>query len=157
MKIILLHVGKTQDSYLSEGIHDYSRRISHYTGFETISISVPKASKNANITENKKREAELISAKLQPSDYVVLLDEAGQEMQSTEFAKFLSQRMNASVKRLMFVIGGPFGFHENVQARANIKLSLSRMTFSHQIVRIIFLEQLYRAFTILRGEKYHHE
>lgn len=156
MKVVLLQVDKTQDSYLIEGIDNYSRRLGNYADFRTITINVPKAVRQRSHNEQKLEEARLILAELAPEDQLILLDEKGKEYTSVDFSKFLSQKQNASVKRLVFLIGGPFGFDESVYKRANAKLALSQMTFSHQMVRLLFVEQLYRAFTILRGEKYHH-
>lgn len=157
MKILLLQVDKTQESYLTEGIDIYARRLANYTSFEMLTISVPKNVRQRSFAEQKTEEAKLILKQLQPDDQLVLLDERGKELGSVEFSKFIAQKQNASVKRLVFLIGGPFGFGQELYDRANSKLSLSKMTFSHQMVRLFFLEQLYRAFTILKGEKYHHE
>ena len=156
MRILLLQIDKTQDSYLAEGIDVYVKRLRNYTTFEVNTINVPKAVRQRSIGEQKTEEARLISGQISPDDLVLLLDENGKEMSSVEFSGFIAQKQNASVKRLVFIIGGPFGFDEQIYKRANSKLSLSRMTFSHQMVRLFFTEQLYRAFTILKGEKYHH-
>lgn len=157
MKILLLQVDKTQDSYLTEGINIYTKRLGNYTAFETSTINVPKNVRQRAHNEQKLEEARLILKFLQTDDVLVLLDERGNEYSSLAFATFIRQKQNASVKRLVFLIGGPFGFDETVYQRANLKLSLSKMTFSHQMIRLFFVEQLYRAFTILKGEKYHHE
>lgn len=156
MRILLLQIDKTQDSYLAEGIEVYVKRLKNYTTLDVNTINVPKAVRQRSVGEQKTEEAKLIFGQITPDDLVVLLDENGKEMGSVEFSAFLSQKQNASVKRLVFIIGGPFGFDEQIYKRANSKLSLSRMTFSHQMVRLFFTEQLYRAFTILKGEKYHH-
>jgi 23S rRNA (pseudouridine1915-N3)-methyltransferase len=156
MKVILLQVDKTQDNYLVEGIEIYSKRLGNYTDFKTLTISVPKAVRQRSHNEQKLEEARLILSELSPEDHLVLLDEKGKEFTSVEFSKFISQKQNASIKRLIFLIGGPFGFDESIYKRASFKLALSQMTFSHQMVRLFFVEQLYRAYTILKGEKYHH-
>jgi 23S rRNA (pseudouridine1915-N3)-methyltransferase len=153
---VLIQVDKTQDAYLSEGIALYSKRLGNYTSFSTLTINVPKAVRQRSHNEQKLEEAKLIMTELSNEDTLVLLDEKGKEYTSVDFAKFISQKQNASVKRLVFLIGGPFGFDESIYKRANSKLALSQMTFSHQMVRLFFVEQLYRAFTILKGEKYHH-
>lgn len=157
MKIILLQVDKTQDSYLNEGISIYTKRLKNYADFETLTVNVSKNVRQRSISEQKNEEAKLILDAIKTDDVLVLLDEKGKEYTSAEFAKFISAKQNASVKRLIFLIGGPFGFDEKIYARANAQLSFSKMTFSHQMIRLFFTEQLYRAFTILRGEKYHHE
>ena len=157
MKVLLLQVDKTQDSYLSEGLRIYQKRLSNYCSLEDHTINMPKEVRQRSIPEQKKAEATQIIKLLKTEDVLILLDENGKELSSVEFASFLRQRQNSSVKRLVFLIGGPFGFDEEIYNRANFKISLSRMTFSHQMVRLFFLEQLYRAFTILKGEKYHHE
>jgi 23S rRNA (pseudouridine1915-N3)-methyltransferase len=157
MKILLLQIDKTQDSYLTEGIEIYAKRLKNYCTFEIVTINVPKAVRQRTHNEQKQEEAKLILAVISPDDQLVLLDEKGKEYSSTEFSGFISQKQNASVKRLVFLIGGPFGFSDSIYKRANLKISLSQMTFSHQMVRLFFVEQLYRAYTILKGEKYHHE
>lgn len=156
MRILLLQIDKTQDSYLAEGIDIYVKRLKNYAAFDINTINVPKAVRQRSVGEQKTEEARLISGQIGTDDQVILLDENGKEMGSVEFSGFIAQKQNASVKRLVFVIGGPFGFDEQIYKRANARLSLSRMTFSHQMVRLFFTEQLYRAFTILKGEKYHH-
>ena len=156
MKVVLLQVDKTQDNYLVEGIENYAKRLSIYTDFKTVTISVPKAVRQRSHNEQKLEEARLILSEISTEDQLILLDEKGKEFTSVDFSKFISQKQNASVKRLIFLIGGPFGFDDSVYKRANFKLALSQLTFSHQMVRLFFVEQLYRAFTILKGEKYHH-
>ncbi|MBA3665280.1 MAG: 23S rRNA (pseudouridine(1915)-N(3))-methyltransferase RlmH [Bacteroidetes bacterium] len=156
MKVVLLQVDKTQDSYLAEGIDIYTKRLSNYTDFRIVTINVPKAVRQRSHNEQKLEEARLIFTEIAPEDHLVLLDENGKEFNSVDFSKFIAQKQNASIKKLVFLIGGPFGFDESVYKRANVKLALSQMTFSHQMVRLFFAEQLYRAFTILKGEKYHH-
>jgi 23S rRNA (pseudouridine1915-N3)-methyltransferase len=156
MRILLLQVDKTQDSYLSEGIDIYAKRLKNYTAFEINTINVPKAVRQRTVGEQKTEEGRLILGQLSGEDQVILLDENGKTFSSQEFSGFIARKQNASVKRLVFIIGGPFGFDQQVYNRANGSVSLSRMTFSHQMVRLFFTEQLYRAFTILKGEKYHH-
>ncbi|MBA2613869.1 MAG: 23S rRNA (pseudouridine(1915)-N(3))-methyltransferase RlmH [Bacteroidetes bacterium] len=156
MKILLLQIDKTQESYLAEGIEIYAKRLKNYCTFEIVTINVPKAVRQRTQAEQKQEEAKLILAVVLPDDQLVLLDEKGKEYSSMDFSALIAQKQNASVKRLIFLIGGPFGFSETIYKRANSKLSLSQMTFSHQMIRLFFVEQLYRAFTILKGEKYHH-
>ena len=156
MKTILLLVGKTQNKNFQAGISDYSERITHYMPFEIKVIPELKNTRNLNEEQQKVREGELILKELQPADTVVLMDEHGKELRSIELAQWLQGKQNIS-RRLVFVIGGPYGFSPDVYARANEKLSLSKMTFSHQMVRLIMVEQLYRACTIIKGEPYHHE
>ncbi len=156
MKVLLIQVDKTQDAYLKEGIETYTGRLKNYAAFETVTISVPKNLRQRSIGEQKTEEGKLILNSISPDDTLILLDEKGKEYTSVDFAKFITQKQNASVKRLVFLIGGPFGFDEVIYKRANLKISLSQMTFSHQMVRLFFTEQLYRAFTIIKGEKYHH-
>ena len=157
MKIKLIVVGKTNAKYLLEGEREYENRLKHYTKFEEIIITDVKQSGKLSENELKKKESQLILGKLENSDHVILLDDKGKSYSSVEFANFLQQKMNSSLKSLVFVVGGAFGFSDEVYQRANSKVSLSKMTFSHQMVRLIFKEQLYRGFSILRGEKYHHE
>jgi 23S rRNA (pseudouridine1915-N3)-methyltransferase len=157
MKICLLVIGKTDEAYLQKGIEIFLKRIPHYISFEMKVIPDLKNSKNLSEQQQKEKEGELIIQQVNNSDELFLLDEQGIESTSVEFARFLERKMIAGIKRLVIVIGGPYGFSGNVYARANGKLSLSRMTFSHQMVRLIFAEQLYRAMTILKGEPYHHQ
>jgi 23S rRNA (pseudouridine1915-N3)-methyltransferase len=154
VKILLLQIGKTDESYLQEGCSIYESRLKHYVGFDTETILWNK--KNISIEEQKNQEGQLILKKINIQDFLVLLDEKGREFNSMEFSHWIQKNMNAGIKRLVIVIGGPFGFSDDVYARANQKIALSQMTFSHQMVRLFFLEQLYRGFTILKGEKYHH-
>ena len=156
MKTILLLVGKTQNKNFQAGISDYSERITHYMPFEIKVIPELKNTRNLNEEQQKVREGELILKELQPADTVVLMDEHGKELRSIELARWLQGKQNIS-RRLVFVIGGPYGFSPDVYSRANEQLSLSKMTFSHQMVRLIMVEQLYRACTIIKGEPYHHE
>lgn len=157
MKISLIVLGKTDETYLKAGIAEYESRINRYIKFSIVEI--PGLKNTTNISKNlwKAKEAEKLIPHLASSDFVVLLDEKGKEIGSVEFSGFLNQRASGSIKHLVFVIGGPYGFDDSVRKRAGQIISLSRMTFSHQLVRILFLEQLYRAFTILRNESYHHE
>ena len=157
MKIKLIAIGKTDEKYLEEGIEKYLKRLKHYNPFELIVISDIKQGGKFTAEKLKEEEGKLILQKVQESDQLVLLDEKGKNFSSTEFANFLQKKMNTVNANLIFVIGGPFGFSPSVYQRANEQISLSRMTFSHQMVRLFFTEQLYRGFTILRGEKYHHE
>lgn len=156
MKTILILVGKTQSKIFKVGIDDYVSRIEHYMPFSITTISELKNTKSLSEDQQKQKEGELILKEIQPSDTVVLLDEHGAEFRSIEYANWLKQKQNTA-RRLIFIIGGPYGFSPDVYARANEKISLSRMTFSHQMVRLIFTEQLYRACTIIKGEPYHHE
>ena len=157
MKTVLLMVGKTVDKHLVAFMEDYVERTKHYMTFDVEVIPDLKSTKNLSEEVQKEKEGELIQKALQPGDYVVLLDEGGKEMRSIEFAQYLRHKMNTLSKRLVFVIGGPYGFSQKVYQAATEKMSLSRMTFSHQMVRLIFVEQLYRAMSILAGSPYHHE
>ena len=157
MKISLIVIGKTDEEYLQKGLEIFLKRIPHYIVFEMKIIADIKNSRNLSEEQQKEREGELILQQIISSDELILLDEQGLEASSIEFARFLEKRMLSGIKRLVFVIGGPYGFAENVYSRANGKISLSKMTFSHQMVRLIFAEQVYRAFTILKGEPYHHQ
>lgn len=157
MNIELIVVGKTDMKEVEALVTMYSKRLNHYVRFAITTIADVRNTKKLSEGEQKRLEGEAILRLLAPSDYVMLLDEHGAELRSIEFADLIEKRMSAGIKRLVFIIGGPYGFSDAVYARANGKLSLSKMTFSHQIVRAIFLEQLYRAFTILKNEPYHHE
>jgi len=156
MKSVLIQVGKTIDKHFQAGISDYAERISHYMPFSIVTIPELKGTKSLSEQQQKQAEGNLILQLIQASDTVVLLDERGKEFRSADYARWLSQKQQTA-RRLVFVIGGPYGFSEAVYARANEQISLSRMTFSHQMVRLIFTEQLYRACTIIKGEPYHHE
>lgn len=156
MKTELIQVGKTVNKHFVSAIDDYCQRISHYMPFETTTIPELRNTKSLSEQQQKEREAELILKLIQPSDTVILLDEHGREYRSVEFASWL-ERQQQTARRLVFVIGGPYGFAPSVYDRANGKVSLSPMTFSHQMVRLIFCEQIYRACTIIKGEPYHHE
>lgn len=157
MKISLTVVGKTTDRHFIAGIDEYVQRICHYVPFSIDVIPELKGTKNLSEKEQKEREGELILKSFQPGDYIVLLDEHGRERRSIEFAQWMQKRMAAGPKRLVFVVGGPYGFSPAVYAAAQEKVSLSQMTLSHQMVRLLFTEQIYRAMTILNGEPYHHE
>ncbi len=157
MKITLLLVGKTTESYLNQAIEEYLKRLRRYVAFEISVIPELKNAKNMSFDQQKEREGVAILNAIEPSDDVVLLDEKGAQYSSVEFASLLEKKGLSSVKRLVFVVGGPYGFSGDVYNRANGKLSLSRMTFSHQMIRLLFVEQVYRAMTILKGEPYHHE
>lgn len=156
MKITLLVIGKTDEAYIRAGIEEYAKRLVRYVPYEMKILPDIKNSKNMSEGVQKEKEGELLLGQIASSDYVILLDEKGREYDSVGFSEFVAQKMLGGVKGLVFVIGGPYGFSEAVYQRANEKLSLSKMTFSHQMVRMIFTEQLYRAMTIMRGEPYHH-
>jgi len=157
MKITFIVIGKTNQSALIQLIDDYQRRLKHYINFESLTIPELKNSKNISEKEQKEKEGELIIKQLEAGDEVILLDEKGKQFTSVAFSEFIAKKIMSSNKRMVFVVGGPYGFSENVYDRANCLISLSAMTFSHQMIRLIFVEQLYRAFTILKGEPYHHE
>jgi 23S rRNA (pseudouridine1915-N3)-methyltransferase len=157
MKITFLTVGKTEDAYLKEGIDKYVKRLKHYTKLELTEIPELKNTKALSPEQQKAKEAELILKKINPLDFVVLMDEKGVEFTSTQFAAYINKKEISTSANLIFIIGGPYGFDISVYQRANDKISLSRMTFSHQMVRLFFVEQLYRAYTIMKGEPYHHE
>ncbi len=157
MKIILLTVGKTNDINLIKLVEEYQNRLKFYIPFESVVIPELKNTKNLSVAEQQEKEADLILKQIETTDDIVLLDDKGKLFTSVGFSEFLAKKMLASYKRTVFVVGGPYGFSERIYQRANSKLSLSAMTFSHQMVRLIFVEQLYRAMTILKGEPYHHE
>ncbi len=156
MKTELILVGKTDNKHFVAGISDYVERIGHYMPFHIMTIPDIKNTKKLSQEQQKAIEGELLMKQLQPSDTVVLLDEHGKEFRSTTFAEWLQKKQHTA-KRLVFIIGGPYGFSPAVYERADEQISLSKMTFSHQMVRLIFAEQLYRACTIIKGEPYHHE
>lgn len=156
MKTLLLLVGKTTDKHFQASINDYVERIGHYMPFELVTIPELKNTKHLSEQQQKVAEGELILRQLQPQDTVVLLDEHGRELRSVELAQWLQQKQ-ATARRLVFVIGGPYGFSPAVYTRAQEQLSLSKLTFSHQMIRLIFTEQIYRACTIIKGEPYHHK
>lgn len=156
MKLTLLVVGKTTDPHIIALIEDYKKRLSHYLPFDMMVIPELKNAKNLSFDQQKQQEGELIIKAVGPTAQVILLDEHGKEYRSIEFADYMQKRMSAG-QDLFFVVGGPYGFSPDVYNRANGKISLSQMTFSHQMIRLIFVEQIYRAMTILRNEPYHHE
>ncbi len=156
MKVTLLQIDKTTESYLNEGISIYLKRLKNYTAFDISTINVPKAVRMRPEAEQKSEEAKLILKQLKETDHLVILDEGGNLLNSVGFSEFLGKKALQNVKNLVFLIGGPYGFDEIIYKRANYKLSLSPMTFSHQMIRLFFVEQLYRAFTISKGERYHH-
>ena len=157
MKIVLLSVGKTSNDYVKAEFVSYVKRLSHYIDFESIEIPNIKNSKNLSKIELKRKEGEYITKVLLSNDYIVLLDENGINLNSIDFSKKIEKYMLNSYKRIVFVIGGAFGFSNEIYYLYNEKLSLSKMTFSHQMVRLFFIEQLYRSFTIINNEKYHHK
>ena len=156
MKITLLVVGKTTDAHIDTLIQDYQKRLTHYLPFSLVVIPELKNTKSLTMEQQKLAEGELILRQLTPSTDMILLDEKGRDYRSVEFADFLQKKMSSG-RDVVFVVGGPYGFSQSVYDRANGKISLSQMTFSHQMVRLFFVEQIYRAMTILRGEPYHHE
>ncbi|MCC4211091.1 23S rRNA (pseudouridine(1915)-N(3))-methyltransferase RlmH [Leeuwenhoekiella parthenopeia] len=157
MNIKLLCIGKTDDRNLEELIAVYTKRLKFYVNFEFEIIPDLKKTKNLSEEQQKEKEGELILNKLQSQDELVLLDENGKDFSSVKFADYLQKKMNSGIKTLVFVIGGPYGFSPQVYAAARGKVSLSKMTFSHQMIRLFMTEQVYRAFTILRNEPYHHQ
>ena len=156
MKVLLLVVGKTEEGCWKEAMDVYSRRLVRYIPFETVVINEPKKH-DRSVSQLKEREGRLVVQTLEADDCCILLDERGQEFTSREFASYIEKKMLSSYKRLVFVAGGPYGFSDEVYARVMERLSLSKMTFSHQMVRPVFVEQLYRAMTILHGGQYHHD
>lgn len=157
MKIKLIAIGKTDSKELEGLISLYTNRLKHYVKFEVLIIPDIKNTKNLSESEQKRKEGQAILKQLIPSDILILLDEKGKQFSSIEFSGLLQKRMNSGIKNLLFVIGGPYGFSSFVQERANQKISLSKMTYSHQMVRLFVVEQLYRGFTILKNEPYHHQ
>ncbi len=157
MKISLLVIGKTDAGYFSQGIQEYENRLKHYLPFEMQVILDIKNVKNLSEEQQKEKEGELILKNLLAGDYLVLLDERGKDFSSLQFASYIEKKTHTISKRLIFVIGGPYGFSKAVYDKAAEKISLSKMTFSHQMIRLVFVEQLYRAMTILNNEPYHHE
>ena len=157
MKIKLIYVGKTSKSFLEDGEKEYTKRVKRYVPFETIELPDIKNAKKRSEAEIKNLEAETILKNIKPNDVVILLDEKGKEMTSVKFSKYIQKQFNSGSQGLVFVIGGPYGFSDSVYERSNDKLSLSKLTFSHQMIRMFFIEQLYRGLTILKGEPYHHE
>ena len=157
MTIKLLAIGKTDNKQLQLLIEDYTKRIGYYIKFELELIPDLKKVKHLSEAQQKQKEGELILAKISSTDCLIILDENGKQFDSIAFSSYLQKHMNSGIKRLVFVIGGPYGFSEEVYKKANGKISLSKMTFSHQMVRLFVVEQLYRGFTILRNEPYHHK
>ena len=156
MKVKLILVGKTDLKYINEGNAEYQKRLKHYLPTEIVIIPDIKNTKNLSEKQQKNKEGELILNQIKEGGFIVLLDENGKQFSSVEFSKFVEKQMVSGLRNLIFIVGGPYGFSEDVYKKANVKISLSKMTFSHQMVRLIFLEQLYRAMTILKGEPYHH-
>lgn len=157
MKITLAVIGKTEAAFVRQGIEEYVKRLKHYVQFNILYIGDAKATRNMSEAQQKVVEGRALLAAIEASDHVVLLDEHGTERTSTDYSRWLQRRMASGSKRLVFVVGGPYGFSQEVYSRANEQISLSMMTFPHEMVRLVFVEQLYRAFTILRHEPYHHE
>lgn len=157
MKIALVWIGKTVAPYLVEAVNDYVKRVRFYTPFEVVEVPGLKNTKALSVAQQRDKEGELLLKTIEPTDLVVLLDDKGRQMTSMEFAAWIEKQQQASTRRLVFVIGGAYGFSRAVYDRANALLSLSKMTYSHQLVRLVFVEQLYRAHTIMSGEPYHHE
>ncbi|MDR1683565.1 MAG: 23S rRNA (pseudouridine(1915)-N(3))-methyltransferase RlmH [Candidatus Symbiothrix sp.] len=157
MKIQLLVIGKTSQGFVERGLAEYAGRLKHYLPFEMQVIPDIKNAKNLSFEQIKEKEGENLLKLLQPTDYVALLDEHGMEFTSMQFAAYIEKKKQTTIKHLVFVIGGPYGFSQKIYNRAQEKIALSKMTFSHQLIRLVFAEQLYRAMTILCGEPYHHE
>ncbi len=157
MTIKLITIGKTDNKQLTSLIDDYIKRLGYYIKFSLDIIPDIKNSKNLGEVQQKQKEGELILKKISTTDTLILLDENGKQFDSVDFSSYLQKHMNSGIKQLVFVIGGPYGFSEDVYKKSNGKLSLSKMTFSHQMIRLFFIEQLYRGFTILRNEPYHHK
>ena len=157
MKTVLLVVGKTTNPHFVSSIEEYCQRLAHYTGFEIDVIPELRQTRALSVSQQKEQEGALIISRIQPGDRVILLDERGVERRSVDFASWLEKRMASGARRLLFIVGGPYGFSDAVYGRADEKISLSQMTLSHQMIRLLFVEQLYRAFTILHNEPYHHE
>ena len=157
MKLSFVSIGKSNDLYISTGVNEFTKRISRHYRVEWIIIPPPRNAGSLNETDLKKKEAELILSKISNDDYLIALDERGKQMTSLHLAQFLQDRANESIRQLVFLVGGAFGLDESVLKRADLKWSLSSLTFPHQLVRLILAEQVYRAISILRNEKYHHE
>jgi 23S rRNA (pseudouridine1915-N3)-methyltransferase len=157
MKIELLFVGKTDNSYLKDGISIYYKRLIHYSNVTIVEIPDIKSTSSLSENQIKEREADLILKRVGDSDFLILMDEQGKMVASIDFASQIEAYINKGVKKIIFLIGGAYGFSERVYSRANTMLSLSKLTFSHQMVRLILIEQIYRSFTILKGEPYHHK
>lgn len=157
MKTIFIVIGKTTDRRIATLTDEYIGRIGHYMSFEMQVIPELRNAKNLSQEQQKAEESELLKKTLQPGDYIVLLDEHGKERRSIDFASWMQKRMAAAPRRLVFIVGGPYGFARQIHELAQEEISLSQMTFSHQMIRLFFVEQVYRAMTIIRGEPYHHE
>lgn len=157
MEIILLAIGKTKTGFVNDGIREYSDRLKRYVPFTLVELPDVRTTKTMTEQIQKNQEGNQILAFIKSGDFVVLLDERGHEYRSVEFATYNEKMMASGRKRIVFIVGGPYGFSSDVYARADSKLSLSRMTFNHEMVRMFFVEQIYRAMTILRHEPYHHE
>lgn len=157
MKLIWMMIGKTDFDFVEQGVNEYVKRLKKYISLEIIVLADVKMGSKVNPDVLKEKEADLLLAKIKDSDNVVLLDEKGKQFSSVGFAGWINEQLNYSSSNLVFVIGGAYGFSDRVYQRAKSKISLSSLTFSHQLVRLLFAEQLYRAFTIIRGESYHHE
>lgn len=155
MRITLVETGKTRDPFIREGVELFRRRVIHYVPFQIDTLPDIKNTRNLSMKEVQEKEGQILLKRLKPGDFMILLDERGKEFHSISFAEYLNG-LEGRVKHLLFVIGGPYGFSEEVYKKADASLSLSKLTFSHQLVRVIFMEQLYRAYTILKGEPYHH-
>jgi 23S rRNA (pseudouridine1915-N3)-methyltransferase len=156
MKIILLQTGKTTEKYIAEGVDDFSARIRNYNGFEVKTVPDLKNTKNMPVAEQKLKEGRMILQLINSEDYVIALDERGKELSTNKFSDRLGKVFMLSKKRIVFIIGGAWGFSQEVYERADEKMSMSKLTFSHQLVRLLFAEQLYRALTVIKGDPYHH-
>lgn len=157
MKTVLVVVGKNTDVNIGKLVDEYVGRINHYMPFSIEVVSELKNAKNLSMDQQKEKEAELLQKVFQPGDYIILLDEHGRERRSMEFAQWIQKKMSAGPRRIVFVVGGPYGFAPSIHQMRNEEISLSQMTFSHQMIRLLFVEQIYRAMTILHNEPYHHE
>jgi 23S rRNA (pseudouridine1915-N3)-methyltransferase len=157
MKMVLLVVGKTDQDFVETGLNEFCRRLKHYISFEIEVVPDSKNTKNLSFEQQKEKEGESILKSLQAGDYVILLDERGKEFTSLQFAEYLEKKTSVVTKRMVFIIGGAYGFSRKVQNAAHEKIALSKMTFSHQFIRLIFVEQIYRAMTIRANQPYHHE
>jgi len=157
MKMVLTVVGKTTDKHFDAGIREYVSRINHYVPFSLEVVPELKSTKSLSEDQQKDMEASMIRKTLQPGDYLVLLDERGDERRSVDFAKWMEKKMVRGLRRMVFLVGGPYGFSDGIYDMADEKISLSQMTLSHQMIRLLFTEQVYRAMTIINNEPYHHE
>lgn len=157
MKTVLVVVGKNTDVNIGKLVDEYVGRINHYMPFSIEVVPELKNAKNLSMDQQKEKEAELLQKVFQPGDYIILLDEHGRERRSVEFAQWIQKKMSAGPRRIVFVVGGPYGFAPSIHQMRNEEISLSQMTFSHQMIRLLFVEQIYRAMTILHNEPYHHE